>query len=178
MYRCRLSIGGRGLTTLKVRRLNSSYLQPNQQLFMRLLTLLLAAALLTSGAQAQSTTNYNKLLIGKHLFSLQWISWEYFGKVTISKWGEAYRIEGQQRSKSGSDYVQIKGTLTPTSADSLLFTGKITVLVKSNVAEPCVREGTFHFVRRDNRKYWRLSEMDSPCPPGYTDYVDIFLRKE
>jgi hypothetical protein len=45
----------------------------------------------------------------------------------------------------------------------------------NNNGKPCERYGKMLFKITQNRKYWRLQEMQSPCGIE-TDYVDIFMR--
>ena len=118
---------------------------------------------------------YDKLLLGTHLFSLQWISLEHFGKVEIKRKGNVYAIKGKQISKEKTEYIEIDGTLKPLSPSHLEFNGIITTQVNFFGSNPCIRKGIFNFKRTGTRKYWRLQEMDSPCNFG-TDYIDIYPK--
>jgi len=139
-----------------------------------------------SNAQEISTTINDKAaaqkLLGKHKFSLQWISWNYFGSATVTKKkcssGEkgCYRITGQQKGRGNSDYLKINGAITSIDSKQFTFNGTIETQVSHiNGGSPCVRNGEFTFKITGKRKYWRLMEMDNPCDP-VTDYVDIFFR--
>jgi hypothetical protein len=118
-----------------------------------------------------------QMLLGKHLFSLQWISWDYFGKAAVTQKGGVFFLKGEQKSREGDDYLTIDGTITEINRYDFRFSGKIVTKISHiNNGEPCVREGDFTFKITGKRKYWRLMEMDNPCDP-VTDYVDIFFRK-
>lgn len=132
---------------------------------------------------AQQPTEVNdaaaaRLLLGKHMFSLQWVSWDYFGVATVTNRGGEYRIKGEQkgRGEQAADFVTIDGVITAIEAKEFNFSGKIVTQVSHiNGGQPCVRDGEFTFKITGKRKYWRLQQMDNPCDP-VTDYVDIFFR--
>lgn len=166
-----------------------------------LLTTLLLLCALAVNAQDQVVTGpkrkvqtttvkkdkYDNIMLGTHLFSLQWISWEKFGRVTITKGKETntYKISGKQdgikcsdseKGRKEGDFVSIKGTLTVVSKTQLIFNGTIvTKVYHINHGQECVRNGKFHFEATEGRRYWRLQEMDNPCD-GCCDYVDIFFK--
>lgn len=141
--------------------------------------------------QKSTTTStpvdYDKLLVGNHMLSLQWISWEKFGKATITKTDtpNVYSIFGMQDGaicsdeedgRKNADYLMIEGTITPKSKTRLVFEGKIIQKVHHiNGGMPCVREGTFIFLSTQGRRYWRMQEMKNPCDEC-TDYVDIYFK--
>jgi hypothetical protein len=115
-------------------------------------------------------------LLGSHRFSLQWISWDYFGKATVTERRGTLFITGSQKSRKNADYVAIDGKIIRVDAKQFVFDGKITTKVSSiNDGEPCVRNGEMTFKITSNRKYWRLQEMLNPCTNVETDYVDIFF---
>jgi hypothetical protein len=116
------------------------------------------------------------MLLGRHRFSLQWISWDYFGSANVVEKNGTLFIKGEQRGRNTDEYVTIDGRITEVSAKEFKFIGSIVTKVDiNNNGKPCVREGemTFHITR--NRRYWRLKEMDNPCEQ-IVDYVDIFFR--
>jgi lysozyme len=127
---------------------------------------------------SKNESNYDKLLLGYHNFSLHWISWDYFGKVefTKGKTDKNYLIKGAQKSKENDDYIEIEGLITPKNEKHLIFNGVINYKVYHlNNGKPCKREGTFNFKVSGNRKYWRLQEMGNPCD-NVADYIDIYLK--
>jgi hypothetical protein len=134
-------------------------------------------------AFAQERTDINnaaaaRMLLGRHMFSLQWVSWDYFGVATVTNRDGVYTMKGEQkgRGQSASDFVTIYGTITSIDAKEFAFTGKIVTQVSHiNGGQPCVRDGEFTFKITGKRRYWRLQQMDNPCDP-VTDYVDIYFR--
>jgi len=115
-------------------------------------------------------------LLGRHLFSLQWISWDYFGSANVTLRRGLYSIKGEQKGRGNTDFVTIIGEIETIKAREFTMNGTITTQVSHiNNGEPCVREGTFTFRVTGTRKYWRLQEMQNPCD-GVTDYVDVYFR--
>jgi hypothetical protein len=116
-------------------------------------------------------------LLGKHMFSLQWISWDYFGSATITENKGILSLKGAQKSRENDDYVKIDGEITSVDSKSFVFEGTVeTKISHINNGEPCVREGEMTFAITKNRKYWRLQDMNNPCD-DVADYVDIYFRK-
>lgn len=117
-----------------------------------------------------------KRLLGRHLLSLQWISWDYFGRATVTKTGGIYRIKGGQNSRQNGDYLKIDGVITRIGKNFFEFFGIVETRVSHiNGGEPCRRDGMMEFRIKGNRKYWRLADMDNPCDAA-TDYVDVYFR--
>lgn len=112
---------------------------------------------------------------GKHSITLQWISWDNPGTVTvIPLQNEWCSINGFQRN-NGGDYLSIDGKIKRISEKELEFEGTIVTKVKSNnKGEPCVKKGKQTFYAKGNRKYFRLQNMTN-CEGGMlVDYVDIY----
>ena len=152
---------------------------------MRKIFIILIMLLVTVGAGAQTrkrtTTKRNNViqrlqtpeqkLLGHHLLSLQWISWEYFGACDITKDEDGtLRCVGEQLSRENDDYLRLNGTISIVDATHFVFTGTI------NGGEECLREGTFDFKATGKRRYWRLQQMTNPCDEC-TDYVDIYFKR-
>lgn len=115
-------------------------------------------------------------LLGIHKLSLQWISWDYFGKAVVSDNRGVMSIKGEQKARKGSDFLKIDGVITMVDTKEFTFNGTIVMQISHiNGGEPCTREGEMTFRITGSRKYWRLQEMDNPCDQA-TDYVDIFFR--
>lgn len=116
------------------------------------------------------------MLLGTHRLSLQWVSWDYFGKAIVTDKNGTLSIKGEQRARKGSDYVRIEGVITEISAKEFKFNGIVEMRVSHiNKGEPCKREGELTFAIKGNRRYWRMQQMDNPCDEA-TDYVDIYFR--
>lgn len=125
----------------------------------------------------QQRETFGKNILGKHMCSLQWISWKQFGSVTISQDPDtgALHVKGGQKSKTNSDYLEIDGTLTVISPLHLRFNGEITTCVYHiNDGKPVKRKGTYNFTVAGQRIYWRMQEMTNP-DDGCCDYVDIYF---
>lgn len=129
-----------------------------------------------------------KNLAGKHKLSLQWISWDYFGTVSVSKkscraytnekpvGGSCYWIKGEQKGRGNSDFLKIDGMILSIDSKQFKFQGTIETQVSHiNGGKPCVRMGDFTFKITGKRKYWRMAEMNNPCDEA-VDYVDIYFR--
>lgn len=117
-----------------------------------------------------------KNILGKHMCSLQWISWKDFGSVTISQDSDkTIHVRGGQKSKTNSDYLDIDGTLTVVNPLHLKFEGEIITCVDYiNNGKPVKRKGTYNFTVAGQRRYWRMQEMTNP-DDGCCDYVDIYF---
>jgi hypothetical protein len=115
-------------------------------------------------------------LLGSHRFSLQWISWDYFGKAVVTNQRGRLILRGTQRSRENQDFVRIDGVITRVDSKEFTFNGVVEVKVShNNDGKVCRREGEMTFRITQNRRYWRLQQMLSPCGVE-TDYVDIFFR--
>ena len=117
-----------------------------------------------------------KNILGKHMCSLQWISWKDFGTVIISQDSDrTVHVKGGQKSKTNSDYLEIDGTLTVINPLHLKFSGEIITCVDHiNSGKPVKRKGTYNFTVAGQRRYWRMQEMTNP-EDGCCDYVDIYF---
>ena len=124
----------------------------------------------------QQRETFVKNILGKHMCSLQWISWKDFGSVTISQDSDkTIHVRGGQKSKTNSDYLEIDGTLTIINPLHLRFKGEITTCVYHiNDGNPVKRNGTYNFTVAGQRRYWRMQEMTNPDDPC-CDYVDIYF---
>lgn len=150
------------------------------------LSLLLILATVTTATAQKSDKYYPKVvvndmavkqrLLGVHRFSLQWISWNYFGKATITEKNGSLFIKGEQRGRGNDDYVTMDGVITRVDAKEFIFDGEIITRVSHiNKGELCKRTGEMIFRATGNRQYWRLQQIDNPCDQA-ADYVDIFFR--
>ena len=150
------------------------------------LCLILILAALTIAAAQKSEKVYPKvivndmaaeqMLLGVHRFSLQWISWDYFGKATVTEKNGSLFIKGEQRGRGNDDLVTMDGVITRVDAKEFTFEGEIITRVSHiNNGQPCKRTGEMVFRVTGNRRYWRLQQMNNPCDEA-ADYIDIFFR--
>jgi hypothetical protein len=118
-----------------------------------------------------------RLLLGSHPLSLQWISWDHPGMVSIIDDDGVLRVEGSQTARQDGDYLKIEGVITEVKPREFSFVGQIVTRVSHiNNGKSCTRSGNMRFRATGKRKYWRLRQMDNPCD-GVTDYVDIYFRR-
>jgi len=122
--------------------------------------------------------NAEKLILGKHPLTLQWIDWDHAGSVNIVRNDGKIECSGQQISRyNNSDILKIDGTILIVSEKEFILNGiVITKITYINNGKECVRKGSFHFKATQNRQYWRMMEMNNPCDTA-TDYVDIYFKK-
>lgn len=126
-----------------------------------------------------SNPNFNigilEELLGRHGFSLQWVSWEHPGEAYVRYIDGMLRIVGEQRNTENNSYVAIDGIIKYVDGKKFIFSGEIVTKAPfANNNMPCVREGEMAFVAPQNRRYWRLVDIDNPCSE-LVDYVDVFF---
>ncbi len=122
-----------------------------------------------------------KRLRGATGVTLQWISWDWRGRVAVTQKGGVYRIKGGQDAANapkgtadlGRGKVAIDGVVTEIGRDYFRFDGTIVITDTPDAGRVCTRTGPMTFKVTKNRKYWRLQEMEK-CD-GLTDYVDIYF---
>lgn len=137
---------------------------------------------LSQSVSAQQRTVINsdyagRMLLGRHFLSLQWISWDRYGRAHVRNRKGVYHLGGVQTGRGNNDKLEIDGVVTEINRYDFKFRGKITTVVSHiNGGNECVRKGDMTFAITGKRKYWRLQEMDNPCDTA-TDYVDIYFRR-
>jgi hypothetical protein len=105
--------------------------------------------------------------------SLQWISWDYRGRVSVSEAAGRVHLSGAQRARSGAGRLDLDGDLVSIGASSFVFRGHIGIADTPDPGRACMRDGEFEFRITGRRRYWRLQQMEQ-CD-GLTDYVDIYF---
>lgn len=124
-----------------------------------------------------NNSNALRQLLGNHKLNLQWIGWDNwsdFGNAKVIDRQGTLFIKGKQTK--GDDFLTIDGKILKVDAKEFTFQGTIVTQVNdNNSGQPCERDGKMVFKITNNRKYWRLQQMQSPCGTE-TDYVDIFMR--
>lgn len=115
-----------------------------------------------------------KQLTGKHLFSLQWISWVNFGEAFVANDAGLLKINAMQRSTENDDYILMQGVITDVNERVFIFDGIIITKINHiNNGLPCERQGTMTFILPERKRYWRLQEMQNTCDE-VVDYIDIY----
>ena len=105
--------------------------------------------------------------------TLQWISWDYRGRVRVAEAGGLVYLSGSQIQRGGAGRLALDGELVSIDARSFTFRGRIAITDTPDPGRACVREGTYEFRVTQRRRYWRLQQMEQ-CD-GLTDYVDIYF---
>ena len=125
-------------------------------------------------------------LEGAHRFSLQWISWENFGSVTITDEDGLLRIRGHQTLQGTGGVSQarqamtIDGVVTAIDKTRFEFEGELMIRLGrgGEAKDPCFRKGKLTFQYREgNSRSWRLTQQQNPCV-DHVDYVDIYVDRD
>ena len=129
-----------------------------------------------TAAKNTSLTALERKVVGKHMLSLQWISWDYFGKCEITKLPDGtLSCVGEQLSKEHpGDFLRLDGTIEIVNEKHLIFDGDISIKVYHlNNGEEYTRTGRYDFKSTQNRRYWRAQNLEviDAC-----DYVDIYFK--
>lgn len=110
--------------------------------------------------------------------TLQWISTEYRGTVTLdqNQKGDVV-LKGEQRSDDNEDFLIVEGRIVATTPSSFILVGRIGFDVQElrEFGSPrCERSGAFTFRITGDRHYYRLLEKTGRCGIQ-TDYIDIYF---
>lgn len=112
-------------------------------------------------------------LIGNSGVTLQWIGWEQRGTLGATYQDGVLRLIGGQADPHGKGRLEVDGVVTRIGPDYFWFTGRIAIIDTPDSGRFCERDGEMSFRITQNRKYWRLQEMEV-CD-GLTDYVDVYF---
>jgi len=105
--------------------------------------------------------------------TLQWISWDYRGRVRVSETAGRVHLSGLQRARRGAGRLDLDGDVVEIGPASFTFRGRIAISDTPDPGRNCVRDGSYEFRITGRRHYWRLQQMEQ-CD-GLTDYVDIYF---
>jgi len=122
--------------------------------------------------QIQDRAAFERLL-GNSGITLQWISWDRRGPVTADYSSNLLRLQGSQTAADGQGRLELDGVVSRIGRDFFTFVGRIDIIDTPDIGRACHREGEMTFRITQNRKYWRLQQMEV-CD-GLTDYVDIYF---
>jgi hypothetical protein len=141
------------------------------------LVLLLATAATQAASDAPRTIVDDPAALarlrGNGGITLQWISWDYRGRVRVSEAAGRVHLSGAQRARSGTGRLDLDGDVVEIGASSFTFRGHIGITDTPDPGRACMRDGDFEFRITGRRRYWRLQQMEQ-CD-GLTDYVDIYF---
>ena len=140
-----------------------------------LLSLLAAAPAATAPGERTIVTDSAALARLQHNsgLTLQWISWDYRGRVQVSERGGRVHLSGSQAARGGPGRLTVDGEVVEIGPSSFTFRGRIVITDTPDAGRNCVRDGSYEFRVTGRRRYWRLQEMEA-CD-GLTDYVDIYF---
>ncbi|MBC7935718.1 MAG: hypothetical protein H7Y86_10250 [Rhizobacter sp.] len=130
---------------------------------------------ITAVPEIEKVRSENLTRAGVHPISLQWISWDKKGEVSVKPSTEEwYNINGSQ-TNTEKDFLKIDGRIKRVSEKELEFEGTIEIKVSHNYGGgPCIKTGKQSFVAKGNRKYFRLQNMENCQGGNLVDYVDIY----
>lgn len=105
--------------------------------------------------------------------TLQWISWDYRGRLRVSEAAGLVHLSGSQAARGGPGRLELDGDVVSIGAGTFTFRGHIAIVDTPDRGRSCMRDGDFEFRITGRRRYWRLQQMEQ-CD-GLTDYVDIYF---
>ena len=126
----------------------------------------------TAGTTILDRTAAERLLAAEGI-TLQWISWNYRGSLSV--WDEqgTIHLRGSQDEADGPGRLEIDGEVREIGADYFVFDGRISIRDTPDAGRRREADKTWRFAITQNRPYWRLREFEW-CD-GLTDYVDIYF---
>lgn len=141
--------------------------------FAAVLNLLLVAAPVVAQPTVVNDPAALARLRGNSGVTLQWIDWERRGRLRVTDQNGRIHLSGGQQQRGGTGLLQIDGDVVEIGPLSFTFRGRISIVDTPDAGRDCQRDGTFEFRVTQNRRYWRLQQMEQ-CD-GLTDYVDIYF---
>ena len=105
--------------------------------------------------------------------TLQWISWDRRGSVSILRGPDGWvYLSGAQSAANGPGRVSLQGRITEVGTGYFTFDGTIRITDTPDTGRRCEATKKWHFAVTQDRPYWRLREFEW-CD-GLTDYIDIY----
>ncbi len=107
--------------------------------------------------------------------SLQWIGFDKPGSAKLAKSeNDWFTIKGEQTNQN-NEYLKIDGRIIRIDEGRLKFVGTIITYVKyNNDGKPCEKSGEQIFLKKNDRKYYRLQNMENCAGGRLVDYVDLY----
>jgi hypothetical protein len=122
-------------------------------------------------AIVHSRADLNRLLNASGA-TVQWIGWDRRGRVAVYR-NPAGVVWLRGSQSQGDASLVIDGYVSEIGVNYFNFVGKIDLENTPDPGRMCHREGPMTFRVTQNRRYWRLQNMEA-CD-GLTDYVDIYF---
>lgn len=130
------------------------------------------------GVKNKIEKNIPKVKIEKYQeipISLQWISFDKTGTAKLVKaennW---YAFKGEQINDN-NEYLKIDGKISRIDENQIKFTGTIITYIKhNNGGKPCEKTGEQIFLKKNNRAYYRLQNMENCGGGRVVDYIDLY----
>jgi len=111
---------------------------------------------------------------------LQWISFESEkGTAEITKKADNWFVIKGEQTNSQNEYLKINGRMKRLDANRVSFEGTIITYIKdNNGGVPCEKTGAQVFLKKGDRVYYRLQNMENCAGGRLLDYVDIYNLDE
>lgn len=107
--------------------------------------------------------------------SLQWISFDKTGSAKLVKTENDWYILKGEQTNDNNEYLKIDGKISRIDKNQLKFIGTIITYIKhNNDGKPCEKTGEQIFLKKNNRAYYRLQNMENCAGGKLVDYVDLY----
>ena len=142
--------------------------------------LILLLCSLSLKANSVSKDYINRLIIGEHDFTLQWLDNSNTGnrgKIEFTRSDNKIIAKGYQEERNGDElnFMKFSGNVVVVNQHELRITGELVTRINHiNNGEVFYRTGTFIFKAHGKRQYWRLQNKREY---EVMDYVDIHFKK-
>lgn len=137
-----------------------------------LMGVLAVGASADTSAPVQSALTLERLR-GNNGVTLQWISWDHRGPVSIRSVNGATYLTASQIATDGAGTVWLDGRVVESGDDYFIFEGLIRIANAPDAGRICEQTKRWRFAITQNRQYYRLREFEW-CD-GLTDYIDIYF---
>lgn len=107
--------------------------------------------------------------------SLQWIGFDRPGSAKLSKTDSEWKTIKGEQTNGNNEYLKIDGKIKRIDKNQIRFVGTIITYVKyNNDGKPCEKNGEQIFLKKNERKYYRLQNMENCAGGRLVDYVDLY----
>ena len=137
-----------------------------------LMGVLAVGASADTSAPVQSALTLERLR-GNNGVTLQWISWDHRGPVSVRSVGGTTYLTASQIATDGAGTVWLDGKIVESGDDYFIFEGLIRIANTPDAGRICEQTKRWRFAITQNRQYYRMREFEW-CD-GLTDYIDIYF---